>query len=84
MYVKASIAKRHNIFFYSVSLVDKQMNTSPNIHELTKMRYEFTALNEVDSCSLRVLANIVRKSDVHPKKPFHSLYIHFITDSKIT
>lgn len=48
------------------------------------MSYKFTALIEVDSCSLRDLANIARKSDVHPKKPFHSLYIHFITYSKIT
>lgn len=38
-----------------------------------------TVLTDVDSLSIQDLAKIARRSEVHPKNPFHSLYMHFKT-----
>lgn len=41
------------------------------------MIYCLTVLKEVDSLFFQDLPKIERMSGVHPKKPLHSLYIHF-------
>lgn len=43
---------------------------------ITERSLDFTVLSDVDSCFLKDLAKIARKSEVHPKKPFHSLNMH--------
>lgn len=65
------------LYIIQRSFVSKGNEKSESIIEIIERSLDFTVLNDVDSCFLKVLPIIARISEVHPKKPFHSLNMHY-------
>lgn len=74
---QSSISFRLKRYLIQRSFVGKCNEKSESIIAITDIGLGFTVLNDVDSCFLKVLPKIARKSEVHPKKPFHSLNMHY-------
>jgi hypothetical protein len=71
----------HQITHLTDTQSTEQSKRSKNLHKMTQGKKigklkEFTVLNKVVCCSFKDLPKIARNSEVHPKKPFHSLYIY--------